>query len=244
MPHIPPELEETARLERVSRTGLFSAPLNVRTTEWSGRIFTRHLRGGRVLEVGPGDGVMTDLLRRVAGELEVLDGCPAVCEHVARLHPGIKVHRSLAEDFEPATGFDAIVMGHVLEHVADPSAVLRRAHGWLNAGGRVFASVPNALSVHRQAAVVLGLLRDEHDLSESDHQLGHRRVFDPASFRALFEDSGFRVDVFGGYWLKPLSNAQLESSWTPAMIDAFMALGERCPDIAAELYVVACAECR
>ena len=45
--------------------------------------------------------------------------------------------------------------------------------------------------------------------------------------------------MFGGYWLKPLSNAQLDRDWTPEMLDAFMALGERYPDVAAEIYVVA-----
>jgi hypothetical protein len=45
--------------------------------------------------------------------------------------------------------------------------------------------------------------------------------------------------VFGGYWLKPLSNAQLEAHWTPEMLEAYMQVGERYPDIAAEIYVIA-----
>ena len=39
--------------------------------------------------------------------------------------------------------------------------------------------------------------------------------------------------------MKPLSNGQLEAQWTAPMIDAFMQLGERYPDIAAEIYVIA-----
>jgi hypothetical protein len=47
------------------------------------------------------------------------------------------------------------------------------------------------------------------------------------------------IQVFGGYWLKPLSNAQLEAHWTPEMLEAYMQVGERYPDIAAEIYVIA-----
>jgi hypothetical protein len=68
---------------------------------------------------------------------------------------------------------------------------------------------------------------------------GHRRVFNPESFRNVFLNSGLSVDVFGGYWMKPVSNKQIEESWTPEMLEAFMQLGERYPDIAAEIYVVA-----
>jgi hypothetical protein len=48
-----------------------------------------------------------------------------------------------------------------------------------------------------------------------------------------------QIEFFGGYWLKPLSNQQIEENWTPSMLDVFMRLGERYPDIAGEIYVVA-----
>jgi hypothetical protein len=68
---------------------------------------------------------------------------------------------------------------------------------------------------------------------------GHRRVFNPESFRRCFLAAGLAIEVFGGYWLKPVSNAQIEATWTSQMLEAFMQLGERYPDIAAEIYVVA-----
>jgi hypothetical protein len=85
----------------------------------------------------------------------------------------------------------------------------------------------------------MGLLRHEAALNEADIAHGHRRVFDPGSFRACFSDAGLAVEQFGGYWLKPMSNAQIEAAWRPAMLDAFMQLGERYPDIAGEIYVIA-----
>ena len=64
-------------------------------------------------------------------------------------------------------------------------------------------------------------------------------VSSPESFRAQFTAAGLKVEHSGGYWIKPLSNAQTDEWFTDEMIDAFLALGERYPDIAAEIYVVA-----
>ena len=85
----------------------------------------------------------------------------------------------------------------------------------------------------------MGLLPHESALNEADRHHGHRRVYNPESFRGDFLEAGLRIEVFGGYWLKPLANSQFESWFSPEMIDAFMVLGERYPDIAGEIYVVA-----
>lgn len=143
------------------------------------------------------------------------------------------------EDFEPNRLYDTIVLGHVLEHVADPVAVLSRCRRWIARGGRLYASVPNERSLHRQAAVVMGLLGEETEMTEADRHHGHRRVYTPETYRADFVRAGWQVDVFGGYWLKPVSNSQIDTDWTGDMLAAFMTLGERYPDIAAEIYVVA-----
>jgi 2-polyprenyl-3-methyl-5-hydroxy-6-metoxy-1,4-benzoquinol methylase len=140
----------------------------------------------------------------------------------------------------PNQKFDNIILGHVLEHVADPVNILVRAKQWLKSdSGRLFAAVPNSRSLHRQAAVIMGLLISEDALNEADIHHGHRRVFNPESFRNVFYQAGLHIEIFGGYWMKPVSNKQLEESWTSEMLDAFMQLGERYPDIAGEIYIVA-----
>lgn len=232
---------EQAHLERIAADSLYAAGLNAATIDYSFRILRRHLRGRTLLELGPAEGVMTDLLAGTGQALTLVEGSARFCEDLRRRHPQAEVVHALFEDYEPAGRFDTIVLGHVLEHVNDPVQILSRARGWLAPGGRVFAAVPNALSVHRQAAVLMGLLPRESALNEMDRHHGHRRVFDPASFRGAFLDAGLAIELYGGYWLKPLSNRQLEAHWTPAMIEAFMQLGERYPDIAGEIYVLASA---
>jgi 2-polyprenyl-3-methyl-5-hydroxy-6-metoxy-1,4-benzoquinol methylase len=230
---------ELARLEKIARESLYAAGVNTATVRYSFQIFERHLRGSSILELGPAEGVMTELLAKTGKSLTVVDGSKAFCDALVTRFPDARVVHSLFEEFAPDRGFDNIVLGHVLEHVEDPTAIVVRASSWLSPNGRMLAAVPNSHSLHRQAAVLMGLLPREDALNEMDAHHGHRRVFDPESFRQCFRAAGLAIEVFGGYWLKPLSNRQIEQTWTPDMLAAFMRLGERYPDIAAEIYAVA-----
>jgi 2-polyprenyl-3-methyl-5-hydroxy-6-metoxy-1,4-benzoquinol methylase len=230
---------ELERLDRIAENSLYAAGVNTDTVRYSFRIFERHLRGDSILELGPAEGVMTELLAGTGKTLTVVDGSRAFCESIARRMPSVRVVNALFEAFSPSERFDNIVLGHVLEHVEDPAAIVADAAAWLSPRGRILAAVPNSRSLHRQAAVLMKLLPAEDALNEMDIHHGHRRVFDPESFRQCFLAAGLAIEIFGGYWLKPVSNRQIEQTWTPQMLDAFMQLGERYPDIAGEIYVVA-----
>ncbi len=232
-------VRETLRLDCIAEDSWYSKGLNTRTVEYCGRIFSRFWKGRRCLEMGPAEGVMTTQLCNAFPELTLVEGAEVFCRDLRDWFPNATVIHSLFEDFVPASLFDTIVLGHVLEHVAHPVEVLRKAGAWLAPGGVICCAVPNARSLHRQAAVLMGILETEHSLNPTDLHHGHRRVYDPETFRAEFRAAGLTVDVTGGYWLKPLSNSQMESAWTAEMIDAFMRLGERYPDIAAEIYAIA-----
>ncbi len=183
---------------------------------------------------------MTELLAATGKKLTLVEGSALFCDSLRRRFPGANTVNALFEEFQSNELFDNIILGHVLEHVEDAVDILSRAKQWLKPGtGRLFAAVPNARSLHRQAAVIMGILREEDSLNEMDMHHGHRRVFNPETFRNSFTRAGLKIEIFGGYWMKPVSNAQLEASWTPEMIEAFMVLGERYPDIAGEIYVVA-----
>ena len=231
--------DELSRLANIASDSRYAAGVNSDTVRYSFRVFERYLRGTSILEMGPAEGVMTRLLVDTGKALTVVEGSRAFCDAIAARHPGVEVVHSLFEDYAPAKKFDNIVLGHVLEHVAEPADIVKRAAAWLTPSGRILAAVPNCRSLHRQAAVIMGLLASETSLNEADIHHGHRRVFDPESFRQCFVAAGLAVEVFGGYWLKPLANAQIEATWTPTMLEAFMQLGERYPDIAGEIYVVA-----
>lgn len=233
------QTEENRRLEDIAQHSRYGAGVNRDTVSYSFEVFRRFIRRGCILELGPAEGIMTDLLVDLGQPLHLVEGSSQFCEDIRRRHPSVTIAHSLFEDYVPQQRFESIILGHVLEHVEDPVAILAKAREWLTDDGRLFAAVPNSRSLHRQAAVIMGLLPFEESLNEADHYHGHRRVYNPETFRRDFKLAGLHIEVFGGYWLKPVSNGQIERDWSPEMLQAFMALGERYPDIAGEIYVVA-----
>lgn len=77
---------------------------------------------------------------RVAG----LDLNQKGIERARQLLPEGRFHCGDIEGFTPHELFDAIRSDNVLEHVADPGAVLARLRNFLLPGGRIFVMVPNA----------------------------------------------------------------------------------------------------
>ncbi len=97
----------------------------------------------RVLDLGAGDGRLAVSLARSGHRVTAVEpfrDVPAA--------PGLTVLReSLEEVTLPEQSFDAAVLWHVLEHLAEPRAALERVRGWLVPGGRVLVGVPNLASL-------------------------------------------------------------------------------------------------
>ncbi len=230
---------EQKRLDDIAAVSKYAFGANLHTIQYSFEVFKRFIRPGPILEMGPAEGFMTDLLAQLGEPMTVVEGAAPFCASLKERHPQIEVVNRLFEDYAPARKFESIVLGHVLEHVEDPADILAHAREWLTDTGRVLAAVPNARSLHRQAAVILGMLSFEEQLNESDIHHGHRRVYTPETYRRDFIKAGLNIEIFGGYWLKPLSNSQIERDWDEKLLRGFMILGERYPDIAGEMYIVA-----
>ncbi len=230
---------ERERLDSVAQKSLYTTFSNSMTIEYCYEVYSRFLKEGNVLELGPAEGLMTAHLVKNNCDLTVVDGSEEFCNQLKNKFPGVEVVCDLFENYIPSIKFSNILLGHVLEHVNDPVEILKLTKEWLAPKGIVLAAVPNSRSLHRQASVIMGLQTTEDAMSELDYHHGHRRIYNPESFRSAFINAGLKVEHFGGYWLKPISNSQIHSSWTRDMLYAFMKLGERYPDIAGEIYVVA-----
>ena len=232
--------KERAMLAEIASRANYHLGANLATIRYAASVLSRFWqRAGSCLELGPADGSMTAVLAEQFDDLTCVDASAQFCEQLRGKFPKARIIESLFEEFEPDRKYDNVVLTHVLEHVADPVDTLRSARKWVKDDGLVLACVPHANSVHRQMAVVMGLLAEENELNATDLGIGHRRVYDRPMLRRHFQQAGFKIKAEGGYWLKPISNAQIEATWTEAMLAAAMRVGERYPDIAAEIYVVA-----
>ena len=98
--------------------------------------------GGKLLEVGCGNGFMLKRLANLGWTVEGVDfDINAV--RTARTMD-LNVHLGdLSEQYYPDSTFDAIVMSHVIEHVYDPLALLVECQRILKPGGRLINITPN-----------------------------------------------------------------------------------------------------
>jgi 2-polyprenyl-3-methyl-5-hydroxy-6-metoxy-1,4-benzoquinol methylase len=203
-----------------------------------------YFRPGAALELGTGGGHCTAKLAKHFTTMDSVEGSADLADRLRTrgLPANVDLHVSYFESFEPPRKYDDIFMIQILEHVENPVAVLAKYRNALNDGGRVFITVPNAQSIHRLAAVEMGLLQSAETLNEIDLNAGHRRVYTPASMASDLHRAGFRLVFRGGLFVKPLSNTQIATQWTESMIRAFHEIAPYLPDHAAE--VVAIAEAR
>ncbi|OIO36552.1 MAG: hypothetical protein AUJ72_05820, partial [Candidatus Omnitrophica bacterium CG1_02_46_14] len=137
--------------------------------------------GSEGLELGPAEGQMTQFLVRDFKKLTVVDASKKLLDQIEDRSNLIKVH-SLFEKFKPNRRFNTIILNRVLEHVQSPVQMLLQAKKWLSLRGRIILGVPNANSIHRLAAVKMGLLKKPWQLNERDKILGHRRVYTVSTF--------------------------------------------------------------
>jgi len=139
--------EEEASLS-ISENSLYAAGIMPIAMRYCFKVLRRYLPAGSVLEMGPAEGVMTDLIDSTGLPTTVIGGSPLFCQRLRERFPNTKVVHALFENFLPEHRFDNIVMGHVLEHVEDPVGILKTVRNWLQPNGRVFCAVPNARSPH------------------------------------------------------------------------------------------------
>ena len=136
------------------------------------------LRGARVLDVGCGAGLLSEALAGEGAEVTALDLSPELLD-VARLHlleSGRQVDYRLVsvEDLaaQMPSEFDAITCMEMLEHVPDPSSVLRACASLLKPGGTLFVSTldrtPQAFGAAILGAEYLARLlpRGTHDYQQ------------------------------------------------------------------------------
>lgn len=211
--------------------------IDIILSEYNFQTFLPFFKGTKALELGPATGYMTKHLVSSFNELYLVEGAKNLLEQIPD-YPNVKKYHAFFEEFETNEKFDTIIMSHVLEHIADPNLVLTKIYHWLKDDGVFLVSVPNAKSIHRMVAVEMGILENIYALNERDKELGHYRVYDMALLQQHLQSANFKVSDMGGIFLKPLSNQQMQESWTKQMIKGFFEMGKYFKENCAEIFVV------
>jgi 2-polyprenyl-3-methyl-5-hydroxy-6-metoxy-1,4-benzoquinol methylase len=150
-------------------------------------MYLPYLSGGRLLEVGCGDGTMLKGMADLGWQVEGIDIDPAAVENSRR--KGLNVQTRYLEDLQyPQDCFDAITMSHLIEHVHDPLELLRECHRILKPTGRLALVTPNINSAgHR----IYGSSWFHLDPPR------HLRIFTVDSLTTLLQKAGFHKAKIG-----------------------------------------------
>ncbi len=165
------------------------------------RVIGRFLQQGRLLEVGPGSG---EVLRRLAEKGYQVSGAehsPELAD-VIRQNLGIPVKTGAFEQqrFED-TPYDGFLSFHVIEHVTDPIAHLRKAAELVRPGGFAFIATPNADSWEHR--LVGGL--------SPNYSPVHLQLFSRESLTRMLQQTGWEVATvmtpcYTDAWLRIVSS--------------------------------------
>lgn len=208
------------------------------------RRIRRWLRpGDRVLEVGSAQGLMTEVLARRPGvRITAVERSERYARVAAtRAASSVEVVHARVEEVEAAGRFHHVVATGVLGESEDPIALLAHLRRHLAPGGLLHLTVANRDSLHRLAAVAMGLLDSVEAPSERDELLGIRRALDLDGLRALCAEAGLALLHDEGILLKPFSNAQMAELPAP-LIAGLDAIAHELPGRASTIYAIVAAD--
>ncbi|HEY8710585.1 MAG TPA: class I SAM-dependent methyltransferase [Burkholderiaceae bacterium] len=140
-------------------------------------------QSGALLDVGCGGGALLERMRDAGWQVVGTEPDPNAAARL-RDRLGFPVFGSVDELVDRPEQFDLITLGHVIEHVPDPTATLRQLATLLKPGGRLVVTTPN---VDGLGARIFG------NAWRGLEPPRHFNVFTPQSMAETFRQSGFRV---------------------------------------------------
>ena len=147
-----------------------------------------------LLDVGCGEGWILDLFQKSGYAVKGWDFSAFGLE---KFHPHLKpffeqgdVLRMLRES--PDHGcWDVVILANVIEHVADPEALLAELRQLLSPTGVLLILTPNDFSPLQAHLLERGAIKEPFWLAYPDHL----SYFNKPSFEALLADQGFQVEA-------------------------------------------------
>jgi len=201
-----------------------------------------------VLELGCSDGYMTEMLAKKVKHLDVVDGSKfffnkATADFKKKEITNVEFYLSLFETFETNKKYDLVIASFILEHVLDPQKVLEVIYNILKEEGLLIVVVPNANALSRQLALQMNLYKSLKELTEHDHKVGHRRVYDTTDLNNELIKANFATIEKGGIMLKFLADFQLDQLYKHKIlkeeqIEGLFKLGKLYPDLCGGIYSV------
>lgn len=208
--------------------------------------FLPHFRPDNILELGSYKGEFTERLLPHFKDITCVEAASeAIADAKARLgNAKVEFHEGLFEDVTLPRKYNNIIMTHVLEHVSDPVAVLKKVNDeWLADGGRFFLVCPNANAPSRRIAVKMGLISHNATVTEGERLHGHHITYSLDTLERDARAAGLKVIFRTGIFFKALANFQFDrilqtDILSKEYLDGCYQLGHEYPDLCASIFLL------
>ncbi|MEH0873322.1 class I SAM-dependent methyltransferase [Pectobacterium cacticida] len=209
------------------------------------RAFSPFFRPGNLLELGSFKGDFTLRLQEKFNDITCVEASSEAISYAkGRLKDGVTYIHSRFEDVQLPCRYDNIVLTHVLEHIDDPIALLKRINDeWLAEGGRLFLVCPNANAASRQIAVKMGIISHNAAVTEAEFEHGHRCTYALDTLERDASLAGLHVAYRSGIFFKALANFQWDKLLqtdiiTNEYLEGCYQLGQQYPDLCSSIFLL------
>ena len=149
----------------------------------------------KVLDVGCGDGVVSELIIKLGNEVWGIDRNPEALGRAEK--KGVKIFRGELEKDIPFQdeSFDAIWCSRVLEHIFNTEHFLKECYRTLKTNGVLIINADNIVSLVNRIRILFGLYPLRIAPSENYiRYTEHIRCFTKATFKELLKKTGFKIE--------------------------------------------------
>jgi len=156
----------------------------------------------------------------------------------------VKIINELFENVSLPAKYDNIILTHVLEHIDDPVALMKRINDeWLSDTGRFFLVCPNANAPSRQIAVKMGLISHNSAVTPSEKEHGHNITYTLDTLERDAKAAGLNVVHRSGIFFKALANFQWDRLLNTDIIskeylEGCYQLGQQYPDLCSSIFLM------
>lgn len=207
--------------------------------------FEPFFRGGTLLELGSFKGDFTKRLIPFFNDITCVEASDeAINIAKENIKDRITYFNSLFEKVELPCKYDNIVLTHVLEHIDDPVALMKRINDeWLSDTGRFFLVCPNANAPSRQIAVKMGLITHNAAITPAEKEHGHRITYTLDTLERDAKAAGLQVVHRSGIFFKALANFQWDRLLntdiiSPEYLEGCYQLGQQYPDLCSSIFLM------